>query len=74
MDRVRGLVRLYRPQMCLVAGEIVTDAKPATPYLGPSLELVRGGAIEIEPHEAISSAPASIRRRKDVRARAEAHQ
>ena len=29
MDRVRGFVRLYRPQMCLVAGEIVADATPA---------------------------------------------
>jgi hypothetical protein len=75
VDRVRGFVRLYRPQMCLVAGEIVAHATPAAPYLGPPRELVRGGAIEIEPNDwAIGGAPASVRRRDDVRARAAAHQ
>lgn len=74
MDRVRGFVRLYRPQMCLVAGEIVADATPAAPYLRPPRELVRG-AIEIESNDwAIGGAPASVRRRDDVRARAAAHQ
>lgn len=75
VDRVRGFVRLYRPQMCLVAGEIVAQAAPAAPYLGPPRELVRGGAIEIERNDwAIGGAPASVRRRDDVRARAAAHQ
>ncbi len=75
MDRVRGFVRLYRSQMCLVAGEIVADVTPAAPYLGPPRELVRGGAIEIEPNDwAIGGAPASVCRHDDVRARAEAHQ
>ena len=32
MDRVRGFVRLYPPQMCLAAGEIVADGTPATPH------------------------------------------
>lgn len=32
MDRVRGFVRLYSPQMCLAAGEIVADGTPAAPY------------------------------------------
>ena len=32
MDRVRGFVRLYPPQMCLAAGEIVADGTPAAPY------------------------------------------
>lgn len=32
MDRVRGFVRLYRPQLCLVAGKIVADAVEAAPF------------------------------------------
>jgi hypothetical protein len=61
--------------MCLVAGEIVADITSAAPYLGPGRELVRGRAIEIEPNNwAIGGAPASVRRRDEVRARAEAHQ
>ncbi len=49
-DRVRGFVRTNRPQMCLVAGEVVANAS------------------------AIGGVPASIRRRDEVHARAEAHQ
>ena len=75
MDRVRGFVRLCRPQMYLAASEIVAHTTPAAPYLGPPRELVRGGAIQIEPNDwAIGGEPASVRRRDDVRAGAAAHQ
>ncbi|MBV8785747.1 MAG: hypothetical protein JOZ00_03570 [Mycobacterium sp.] len=74
MDRIRGFVRLYRPQMYLVASETVAHATLAAPYLGPPRELVRSGAIEIEPNDwAIGGAPASVCRRDDVPARPAAH-
>ena len=73
MNAVRGFLRLYRPQMCLVAGEIVANAMPAAPYLLPPRELVRGGAIEMEPNDrAIGGAPAGVCRSDDMRASAAA--
>jgi hypothetical protein len=33
MDRIRGFVSLYQSQMCLLAGKIVTGARPTPPYL-----------------------------------------
>jgi NAD(P)-dependent dehydrogenase (short-subunit alcohol dehydrogenase family) len=45
MDRVRGFVRLYPPQMCLAAGEIVADGAQAV-VVGATGQV--GGAIVVQ--------------------------